>query len=61
MNAWTVAKMAEMEALKATIEGMKAENEYRQQQGLSNAYGDTEFQQIAEMLMQIHDDIIAGT
>jgi hypothetical protein len=49
------ALIAEMEAVKARIEGMKVENELRTQQGLSNAYGGNHFMEAEEALMKIAD------
>ena len=49
------ALIAEMEAVRARIEGMKVENELRYQQDLSYAYGGNHFKEAEEDLMKIAD------
>lgn len=49
---------AELEVLKAEVEGMKAENEIRQIQGLSPAYGESDFGKIACSMRSLANQII---
>ena len=47
------ALVAEMEAVKSKIEGMKVENEYRISQGLSNAFSGYSFFKAETELVKI--------
>jgi len=53
MTPQLAALVAEMEAVKARIEAMKAENKDREQRGLSIAYTESSFFDEADSLMKI--------
>lgn len=59
MNDYTVRRLALVLAVQAEIEGMKAENMRREQQGCSMAWTETDFCQKAEELRNLayaHDE-----
>ena len=59
MNDYTVRRLALVLAVQAEIEGMKAENMQREQQGYSMAWTETDFCQKAEELRNLanaHDE-----
>lgn len=49
-QAWLIAQYAEIEAVKADIEGMKAANQFRIQRGETIAYDDDAFHEKALLL-----------
>ena len=53
MNDYTVRRLALVLAVQAEIEGMKAENMQREQQGYSMAWTETDFCQKAEELRNL--------
>ncbi len=57
MEAWILAVYAEIEALKAEIEGMKALNQYRIDVGKTITYDDKAFQEKADLLWSIVDSL----
>ena len=59
MNTYDVKRFAEVLAIQAEIEGMKAENRERHALGQSQAYGNDQFMYMAESLRHIaakHDN-----
>lgn len=59
MNDYVVKRLALVLAVQAEIEGMKAENKQREQQGYSMAWNESEFCQKAEELRNLanaHDE-----
>jgi len=59
MNIYDLKRLAEILAIQAEIEGMKAENLQRESQGHSIAYGEDAFAQEAENLRYVaakHDE-----
>jgi hypothetical protein len=59
MNDYTVKRLALILAIQAEIEGMKAENMQREQQGYSMAWTESDFFEKAEELRQLaykHDE-----
>ena len=59
MNDYTVRRLALILAVQAEIEGMKAENMQREQQGYSMAWTESDFCEKAEELRQLaykHDE-----
>jgi len=53
MEAWLLAQQAEMEAIKAEIQGMIALNQYRISRGETIAFNDDAFQGKADILRSI--------
>lgn len=53
MNEYTVKRLALISALNARVAGMNAENENRKQNNDTMAYGDKEFNNIADELEKI--------
>jgi hypothetical protein len=58
MNAWLLAKQAEMFSIVVEVEGMKALNQYRIDRGETIAYDDNHFQEQANLLKSISEEII---
>ena len=58
MESWLVAQYAEIEAVKAEIEGMKVLNQYRIDRGETIAYNDEAFQEKADHLWAISETIM---
>lgn len=58
METWLLAKQAEILALEAEIQGMVAENLVRVHRGESVAYNDTAFNEKAEQLRYVADQIM---
>jgi len=58
MEAWLLAQQAEIEAVKAEIQGMIALNQYRFHRSESIAYVDNDFQKKADELRGIATCII---
>ena len=58
MNAWLLAKQAEMFSIMVEVEGMKALNQYRIDRGEAIAYDDNSFQEQANLLKSISEEII---
>jgi hypothetical protein len=59
MNNYDVKRLALVLSIQAEIEGMKAENIQREAQRLAQAYGDEQFQYMAEELRNMaakHDE-----
>lgn len=59
MNEYDVKRLAIILAMQAEIEGMKAENAYREACGQSQAYGEDSFYEMAEKLRNVaycHND-----
>lgn len=53
METWQIEKLANIYALIAEMEGMKALNIYRESRGETIAYDDTHFQGVANQLNEI--------
>ena len=57
MQDWIVAHLAEIIAIQAQIEGMKATNIERENKGYALAYGEKEFEDKANELFGIANNI----
>lgn len=57
MDAWVVAKFAQIEAIKAEIEGMKIANLIRERNGEAPAYGEDAFIGMAKDLQSIANSL----
>lgn len=53
MNEYDVKRLALVLALQAEIEGMKAENTYREMEGHSLSYNEGRFREMAEKLRNV--------
>jgi hypothetical protein len=58
MKAWLLAKQAQMMAIQAEIEGMKAENTFKFNTEEYIPYGEDQFQEKAQELYGIYNEII---
>jgi len=58
MNSWLLAKKAEIEAVKVEVAGMVALNQYRIDRNETIAYDDVAFQERADMLWNISEEIM---
>ena len=59
MDHYDIKRLALLTALQAEVEGMKAENEIRKQQGLSLAYGEEAFMHLSRQINELaykHND-----
>lgn len=63
MNQYDIQRLALVLALQAEIEGMKAENKFREMEGHSLSYNEASFQEKAEKLRNVaycHNDQLFG-
>lgn len=58
MEAWLIAQYAQIEAIKAEIESMKALNKYRESRGETIAYDEAAFYEKAQFLWGISNLIM---